>query len=704
MNKKMTETEFNPNNIQSPIIFDSLMAKSAGIDAPERNIFGEPLSQAPKALLNIEFLENYWFDLVPEGIKSYPCDQTYANYAVPDSIPTHNSNFDTLFAGDFIGVNVQIQRDSLLAGGLSYAYREAISDIGIANDSTFLLSSDQNTVISLSNLKEKETLDQAIATMQSLLQAFSNNPDFTNQMKTAFGDAINLEQSRTLLNALAQGKNVPAIKIVSDEFFAAKGAFGDNTIYLSRKFLEHHLDCPEAILDVLLEETGHFIDRQLNKTDSPGDEGNIFARQVRGETISVAELEELKQENDHAALFLDDKEIAIEQSVNQIYDDTPSTSSTPAERGLRSPDAAEAWSQAARERGPVRSSGSTSNVLKYHPGSTLQQSDRVRQWQQQMHDLGYDIEIDGKFGPASQDVARQFQQAKGLAVDGVVGPQTWAASFAVQPKTDDIPASSIAPTATPVNGSDRRLYIHAGKEDKFDAVLAAQPSRSIKSPTAIEGWNEESDDRTESFSYEIGSKLNSGENGKPFFYQHGGLDSIFKIHDVPVVPTGEISLAAVGQRDDNHEVYMMHLSKKDGVIREEGNTRIGTQTELEVVGFDEINLLQFRQEKGQFESIIADLNLGFLDVNGDISAGNDGFTIGVGADVVNVSVALGTQNSESRSDTMVNLGISYGLGLGISGHWDDADNDGYREWGGTLIAGPFLVGSTTEAPLGILYR
>jgi peptidoglycan hydrolase-like protein with peptidoglycan-binding domain len=46
-----------------------------------------------------------------------------------------------------------------------------------------------------------------------------------------------------------------------------------------------------------------------------------------------------------------------------------------------------------------------------------------------MYERGWDIAVDGYYGSESESITRQFQQAKDLAVDGIVGPQTWEASF-----------------------------------------------------------------------------------------------------------------------------------------------------------------------------------------------------------------------------------------------------------------------------------
>lgn len=59
----------------------------------------------------------------------------------------------------------------------------------------------------------------------------------------------------------------------------------------------------------------------------------------------------------------------------------------------------------------------------------------VREWQARMRERGWrgadgaPLEVDGWFGPDSDRAARLFQEEKGLTVDGVIGPSTWAAVF-----------------------------------------------------------------------------------------------------------------------------------------------------------------------------------------------------------------------------------------------------------------------------------
>lgn len=53
----------------------------------------------------------------------------------------------------------------------------------------------------------------------------------------------------------------------------------------------------------------------------------------------------------------------------------------------------------------------------------------IATWQAQMHARGWVVTVDGWLGPQSDTVLRGFQREKGLAVDGILGPASWAAAW-----------------------------------------------------------------------------------------------------------------------------------------------------------------------------------------------------------------------------------------------------------------------------------
>ncbi|NUR86322.1 MAG: N-acetylmuramoyl-L-alanine amidase [Nonomuraea sp.] len=61
-------------------------------------------------------------------------------------------------------------------------------------------------------------------------------------------------------------------------------------------------------------------------------------------------------------------------------------------------------------------------LLSYPP---VMNGEDVKTWQRQMKKRGWNIDVDGAYGPDSRDVCRRFQRNQGIPDDGVVGPQTW---------------------------------------------------------------------------------------------------------------------------------------------------------------------------------------------------------------------------------------------------------------------------------------
>jgi hypothetical protein len=141
-----------------------------------------------------------------------------------------------------------------------------------------------------------------------LLNSFASDLLFSQKFALAFGQSVTPE---AYLSALA---TLPAIEIRSDaELQGALGAFSAQTgkIYLSQSLVQ---GSPSQYQATVIEEIGHYLDVYFNgNNDSDGDEGDIFSRLVRGETIDQTTLQALKAENDHATITLDGQQIEIEQ-------------------------------------------------------------------------------------------------------------------------------------------------------------------------------------------------------------------------------------------------------------------------------------------------------------------------------------------------------------------------------------------------------
>ena len=146
-------------------------------------------------------------------------------------------------------------------------------------------------------------------------------------MGTAFG-LYNQDSANPILTDWAQNNftNTPHIELVFGQNFNGAFAKENNTIYLSQEFVAANQDNVGAVTGVLVEEVGHSLDSQINVQDAAGDEGDIFSRLLRGQSISAGELVSLKAEDDTATININGKDTAVEMSKvamelfnNRIY-------------------------------------------------------------------------------------------------------------------------------------------------------------------------------------------------------------------------------------------------------------------------------------------------------------------------------------------------------------------------------------------------
>lgn len=98
------------------------------------------------------------------------------------------------------------------------------------------------------------------------------------------------------------------------QFNSAYAAYAKatNTIYLSEAFLARNFKNEASVVQILIEEIGHALDTLLNETDTPGDEGRIFAALVLGETFSNQELRYYRMENDLTTTHMEGQYLQVE--------------------------------------------------------------------------------------------------------------------------------------------------------------------------------------------------------------------------------------------------------------------------------------------------------------------------------------------------------------------------------------------------------
>jgi peptidoglycan hydrolase-like protein with peptidoglycan-binding domain len=120
----------------------------------------------------------------------------------------------------------------------------------------------------------------------------------------------------------------------------------------------------------------------------------------------------------------------------------------------------------------------TRNIL---PEST---GDRVTQVQIALVAAGYDLNVDGRYGPRTQAAVRDFQARRNLEVDGIAGPRTQEALGIGPGGGPATPASSTSVPAAPTLST----AVTPGQPAQCDAAaISADVGRDIESITGCRG-------------------------------------------------------------------------------------------------------------------------------------------------------------------------------------------------------------------------
>lgn len=132
--------------------------------------------------------------------------------------------------------------------------------------------------------------------------------------------------------------------------------------------------------------------------------------------------------------------------------------------------------------------------------------EEVKTLQTELNKRGYKLDVDGKFGPKTQAAVKDYQKRNNLAVDGIVGRNTWGSLTSSGKPSNKTKASSEKKKAnTSSTASARPTY------EKSDAVKDEEKK--------LEDWENNAPGAYESkYSPEIDSILNDILNREAFSY------------------------------------------------------------------------------------------------------------------------------------------------------------------------------------------
>ncbi|BBD53086.1 Na-Ca exchanger/integrin-beta4 [Planktothrix agardhii NIES-204] len=185
--------------------------------------------------------------------------------------------------------------------------------------------------LSVEPLRAAGIIEEALTLVEDKLTEFIASPTLATDLQTVFGQSTDIELARTLIDALPVSDELPQITLVSAELMnGAVGGFDSltGTVYLADSLIDPNTvitsdtEPSPHLVNVIIEELGHWLDSQLNQVDTPGDEGELLAALVQGDGLSASEIARLRSETDQVVVTLEDQTVILEASEPSFTEDT----------------------------------------------------------------------------------------------------------------------------------------------------------------------------------------------------------------------------------------------------------------------------------------------------------------------------------------------------------------------------------------------
>ena len=192
----------------------------------------------------------------------------------------------------------------------------------------------------------------------------------------------------------------------------------------------------------------------------------------------------------------------------------------------------------------------------------------VKELQKALNNVGFSLDVDGKFGAKTQSAVKSYQKSKGLSVDGIVGNNTWTSLYGgvTNNNTNDMKPVISTGKSTMTESS---VEIKRPEYKKSEAVLSAENNLNNWEQNKPGEFSSKYSDEIESVLKSILSreKFNYNINADPLYNQYreqyvknGKKAMMDTIANASALTGGYANSYAVSAGNQSYNDYLSNLN------------------------------------------------------------------------------------------------------------------------------------------------
>jgi peptidoglycan hydrolase-like protein with peptidoglycan-binding domain len=195
--------------------------------------------------------------------------------------------------------------------------------------------------------------------------------------------------------------------------------------------------------------------------------------------------------------------------------------------------------------------------------------EEVKELQKSLNNMGYSLDVDGKFGTKTQNAVKSYQKNNGLSVDGIVGNNTWASLLGSSVKSSSNSENQAISTS---NTTLLKLPVEKNRPtyQKSDSLVSAEKTLAEWEQNKPSDYNSKYSEEIERVLDSIlnREKFNYNLNADPLYNQYkeqyvnnGKKAMLDTVADLSALTGGYANSYAVSASNQSYNNYLNNLNE-----------------------------------------------------------------------------------------------------------------------------------------------